>query len=48
MDGYCADILQPDLVRELNGRHHDIALVDLIYNECGLALGRLGAGLSTI
>jgi hypothetical protein len=40
MDGYCADILSPPLVQQLRAGQHDIALVDLIYNECGLALGK--------
>ena len=40
IDGYCADILAPQLVNQLQANHYDIALVDLIYNECGLALGR--------
>jgi hypothetical protein len=43
IEGYCTDILAPDLVRDLNARHYDIALVDLIYNECGLALGKGGS-----
>jgi hypothetical protein len=42
IEGYCTDILAPDLVRDLNARRYDIALVDLIYNECGLALGKGG------
>jgi hypothetical protein len=43
IEGYCTDILAPDLVSDLNARRYDIALVDLIYNECGLALGKGGS-----
>jgi len=39
MDGYCDDLLGDSTLRNgLVSSHFDVALVDLIYNECGLAL----------
>ena len=46
MDKYCQIMLDPDLAAQLleRGRQYDVAIVDLIFNECGLALAhRLGA-----
>ena len=35
---YCETILDEELVTELEEDHYDIAIIDLMFNECGLAL----------
>ena len=35
---YCETILDEDLVTELEEDHFDLAIIDLMFNECGLAL----------
>ena len=35
---YCNTILHPDNLQRLEERQFDVAIVDLMFNECGLAL----------
>ena len=35
---YCETILDEELVTELEEDNYDIAIIDLMFNECGLAL----------
>ena len=35
---YCETILDEELVTELEEDQYDIAIIDLMFNECGLAL----------
>ena len=38
MEEFCSQILRPSLVEELLDEKFDVAIIDLMYNECGLAL----------
>ena len=35
---YCETVLDEDLVTELEEEQFDLAIIDLMFNECGLAL----------
>ena len=44
MTEFCSKILRPSLVEEFLDEKFDVAIVDLMFNECGLALANeLGA-----
>ena len=38
MEEFCSQLLKPSLIEELLGKKFDVAIIDLVYNECGLAL----------
>ena len=38
MEEFCSQILRPSLVEELLDEKFDVAIIDLMFNECGLAL----------
>ena len=38
LTAYCETLLEEDLVTELEDAHFDLAIIDLMFNECGLAL----------
>ena len=38
MGEFCGQVLRPSLVEELLDQRFDVAVVDLMFNECGLAL----------
>ena len=38
MKEFCSKILRPSLVEEFLDEKFDVAIVDLMFNECGLAL----------
>ena len=38
MEEFCSQILKPSLVEELLDEKFDVAIIDLMFNECGLAL----------
>ena len=35
---FCQLMLDPELITELQDQNFDLAIVDLMFNECGLAL----------
>jgi len=38
MEEFCGQVLKPSLVEELLDEKFDVAIIDLMFNECGLAL----------